>query len=903
MDSDDRSAPVDELATTDGLRQLARRLVRDDAAADDLVQESLLLAIRREPGEVANWGAWLRGVVRKKAKQLRRAERCRVAHEVAAADRAIETASNPLDLAANVDIGERLRAAVNALPDSYRDAVWMRYVEGVEAPEMAQRLRQPVESVRTRIKRGIHLVRQKLDRQHLGGREAWVAAVAEFARVEPTIAAAALSASLVAAAPLGRSFALLGSALLVTGVIVIGGIVWSRSGESTILAPVAEVAGGDPALHQATPATVDGSEAPTERDPSSRPPSDRPGVSPASAAVLRVDHRLPSSATPAADADGSFAFQYRQGYSFATHSTVDDLGDADLVFTRCGGRGSTVTLEAPGGNIQSLGSFWSELPDLSSAKNLLESLVSADAAIAKRWSTSARTDDRRISSEAFVARTRGGAWIAFAIVAREEKGEHDDPMLEIEYRIRGEQPKFRDSNGASDVVVDGITVDRSLLDGLERESKEGPERVRRAHRERVLARLSELDRRAATLEQRARARGLEGIRCAAVIARSFAEPMGGDEAFAASAYSFKRGMRRNVGRDLYVDFTFDMPQGAEPKIRVDVCTDDRGAIVDLGCVDLLAAREIDRVQDVAAPQVVGVVGHSFLIHNLDSATDQWALMHVEEITANESMIFWWLLLNDPGTLRKAMRPPGPEMSTPIARLQLRGGAGGGNPNRLFLNGDVNPYVDERSTIPLDLAKPLAIGERHVAYVEGGYVPEGVVWLVEQVEYSALIQGDSNGHGEALVSVRGFPVVHVEENREAQPPGSSFRSFTLDGGREWMAPEQLPVRGHVAFQNFQLAIRRGEEQDVYVEIANSSWVEATLRGRFISETEAHPCPARSDIYDYMLREIADAADDATAAESCAAFQPSMAPMVETVLAAGTRGAWRRRLEAVLQRLRQ
>src|SRR5262245_26558486 len=42
------------------LQALARRLVRDDDLADDLVQETLLTAVKRPPRDAGATGAWLR---------------------------------------------------------------------------------------------------------------------------------------------------------------------------------------------------------------------------------------------------------------------------------------------------------------------------------------------------------------------------------------------------------------------------------------------------------------------------------------------------------------------------------------------------------------------------------------------------------------------------------------------------------------------------------------------------------------------------------------------------------------------------------------------------------------------------------------------------------------------------
>ncbi|MEW6073256.1 MAG: sigma factor [Planctomycetota bacterium] len=51
--------PEDLLAHAAPLRRLARRLVADEARADDLVQDTWLAALRRPPGEERNLRGWL----------------------------------------------------------------------------------------------------------------------------------------------------------------------------------------------------------------------------------------------------------------------------------------------------------------------------------------------------------------------------------------------------------------------------------------------------------------------------------------------------------------------------------------------------------------------------------------------------------------------------------------------------------------------------------------------------------------------------------------------------------------------------------------------------------------------------------------------------------------------------
>ncbi len=73
------------LAHHEWMRRLARRLVLDDAEADDVVQEAWLRATERPPREAGALRAWLATVVRNAARQLARGESRRGRREFAAA--------------------------------------------------------------------------------------------------------------------------------------------------------------------------------------------------------------------------------------------------------------------------------------------------------------------------------------------------------------------------------------------------------------------------------------------------------------------------------------------------------------------------------------------------------------------------------------------------------------------------------------------------------------------------------------------------------------------------------------------------------------------------------------------------------------------------------------------------
>ena len=58
--------------------------------------------------------------------------------------------------------GPSLRAALESLPKTLRDAVWLRDVEEMTYADMARRLRIPIGTVMSRISRGRRLLHERL---------------------------------------------------------------------------------------------------------------------------------------------------------------------------------------------------------------------------------------------------------------------------------------------------------------------------------------------------------------------------------------------------------------------------------------------------------------------------------------------------------------------------------------------------------------------------------------------------------------------------------------------------------------------------------------------------------------------------------------------------------------------
>ncbi len=160
----------------DFLRALARELLGDPARAEDVLQDAYLQALTHPPREAGALRAWLARVVTNRAHNLRREERRRSARERESArpELALET-----DLDERIDTQRRVLDALRRMREPYRSTLWLRWFEGLPPREIARRMDIGIETVRSRLQRGLIELRRELDRE-FGGRRAWCVALAPW---------------------------------------------------------------------------------------------------------------------------------------------------------------------------------------------------------------------------------------------------------------------------------------------------------------------------------------------------------------------------------------------------------------------------------------------------------------------------------------------------------------------------------------------------------------------------------------------------------------------------------------------------------------------------------------------------------------------------------------------------
>lgn len=139
----------------------AQRIVRDRAEAEDVVHDVYLRIpkARTSPGAAPHAG-WLYAATYRAAVDRLRARR---RHGLAVARAPHRAAESPASARAEArDEARRLQEAVHEMAEPYRTAVTLRYLEGLDFPEIALRMKALERTTRTWVGRGLVMLRSRL---------------------------------------------------------------------------------------------------------------------------------------------------------------------------------------------------------------------------------------------------------------------------------------------------------------------------------------------------------------------------------------------------------------------------------------------------------------------------------------------------------------------------------------------------------------------------------------------------------------------------------------------------------------------------------------------------------------------------------------------------------------------
>lgn len=165
------------------VRRLARELVFDEHLAADVEQDVWVATLQHRPRDEGATRSWLRSLVRNLAIKAWRGSARRTRREAhVARDPALSV--TPAEVLEHEATRRRLVEALLALDEPTRAVLLARYFDDESPRAIAARLGLPLETVRTRQKRGLERLRERLRRDGEDGRAFALALVRAF-RLSP----------------------------------------------------------------------------------------------------------------------------------------------------------------------------------------------------------------------------------------------------------------------------------------------------------------------------------------------------------------------------------------------------------------------------------------------------------------------------------------------------------------------------------------------------------------------------------------------------------------------------------------------------------------------------------------------------------------------------------------------
>lgn len=224
-------ANMEQLLKDSGwLKALAWHLVRDDAAAADVVQETWLAALRGGPADGRAVRSWLARVAGNLARKFHR-DRTRRHRRERAAAKSESVGATPDRLLQRAELQRSVAEAVLALKEPVRTAILLRFFEDLSVREIARRGSAPVSTVKSRLATGLARLRTRLDHRYGGDRQAWLSLMLPMAGLSAAVSTAA-GESLASASWLALKGAVMSSkiAFAAGSIVVLGLVAWVTFG-------------------------------------------------------------------------------------------------------------------------------------------------------------------------------------------------------------------------------------------------------------------------------------------------------------------------------------------------------------------------------------------------------------------------------------------------------------------------------------------------------------------------------------------------------------------------------------------------------------------------------------------------------------------------------------------------
>jgi RNA polymerase sigma-70 factor, ECF subfamily len=143
---------------------LAMRMLKARSDAEDLLQEVFVQVWRQAQGYIAERGnpeAWIINIVRSRAidkiRSIRRMERSFVLTDDPAR---AESGENVESSVAESEVRMAMNSALANLPEAQRQVLELAYLDGLTQTEIAERLAEPLGTIKTRMRSGIQRLRE-----------------------------------------------------------------------------------------------------------------------------------------------------------------------------------------------------------------------------------------------------------------------------------------------------------------------------------------------------------------------------------------------------------------------------------------------------------------------------------------------------------------------------------------------------------------------------------------------------------------------------------------------------------------------------------------------------------------------------------------------------------------------
>ncbi len=180
MESEDRISIEALLGYQDWIQGLAQSLVGKGESAADVVQDTWMTALERPPRDAGNLKSWLASVARHALSQQRRGKARRQVRENQA--NVAPDLPSPEEVLERESLRRLVVSELMALDPDVRDVLLLKFYAGLPPRKIAESLEIPVETARTRARRGLESLRRQLDR-HYGDRKSWSVGVLAMAGI------------------------------------------------------------------------------------------------------------------------------------------------------------------------------------------------------------------------------------------------------------------------------------------------------------------------------------------------------------------------------------------------------------------------------------------------------------------------------------------------------------------------------------------------------------------------------------------------------------------------------------------------------------------------------------------------------------------------------------------------